>query len=123
MIAPLSSDLISRDCTCKRHSVWWRDSMKGLISVYDEECHVPLAAIQVNASVLYVPPMRPRAWLLGITNALLMFPNEDPTKDDYAAIVASHSDTYLFKTRGSCIVRFRPGHSTDSRWERRLPHE
>jgi hypothetical protein len=115
IIAPYRQNKRPRFCDCGRHAVWWRDGNAGLISAHDT-LFVPPANTDP-----YATPRVPKAWILGMTNSFLNFPNFDMSAEDIQAIIDSHPDTYMFKTRRTCIVRFRPGHSSDSRWESKLP--
>jgi hypothetical protein len=113
IIAPYRQNMRARFCDCGRHAVWWRDGSTGLISAHDIH--------NANAPDPYAIPRVPKAWILGITNSFLHFPMFEMSAEDIQAIIDSHSDYYMFKTRRTCIVRFRPGHSSDSRWETKLP--
>lgn len=117
IVAPLRVDMKPRSCACGRHHVWWRDGSQGLISVHDTHCAID----DPPEDVVYRPPSNPRAWLLGITNSFLSWPLVGMSADDVTQIIDSHADWYLFKKIRSCVVRFRPGETADSRWERVLP--
>jgi hypothetical protein len=115
IVAPSRKNMKPRFCECGRFAVWWRDGSRGLISVHDT-LHVPPANTDQ-----YAPPLRERAFLLGLTNSFLLFPGDHISADDIQAIIDSHDESYMFKAKRTCVVRFRPGHSSDSRWESKLP--
>lgn len=131
IVAPGSEDFEVRWCRCHRHAVWWRDGNRGLISVHDENYTIPAAISQPQhpqfakqyEELLHLPPTVQYAWLLGITNLFLHHHEEQMDGLTIQTIIDSHEDWYLFKKIRSPIVRFRPGASSDSRWERNLPSE
>lgn len=102
IIAPHRKAREPRLCTCQAHAVWWEDPIRGDLRV--------CALGSVNGW-----PHVAQAWVLGITNSFLGYPKR-LDKDAIAQIVASHDDYYLFKKWESCIIRIRPGETSDTRW-------
>jgi hypothetical protein len=97
-------------CRCGRHAVWWVHPSAGILRVYDKYGNEG-------------QPIEARAYVLGLTNAwLLASDHVDWTGDKSIEIADQHPESYLFKTRRHCIVRFRPGESGDTRWAN-LPAE
>jgi hypothetical protein len=80
----------------------------GLISVHDQDR--PQADEDLEK-------WKPAAWIFGVTNAFISYPKEFMTAKDIEEIIESHDDYYLFKRHRSCIIRIRPGHSSDSQWD------
>jgi hypothetical protein len=112
IVAPDATALVTRRCACKRHIVWWQDPERGIIRVCTDSGHRLVVEALQGA-----PNGRPRAWLLGITNALLFHPCEGPlSADEVQKTIDAHDNYYMFKTTRSLIVRFRPGQSSDSAW-------
>jgi hypothetical protein len=66
-------------------------------------------------------PSQPRAYVLGLTNSLLMHPQQGLSAEVYQQIIDSHPDSYIFKRVRSCIIRIRPGESSDTAWAPELP--
>lgn len=106
ILAPYREANKVRTCLCGRHSVTWDDPTTGAISLCD------------NSSTTGEPILEPRAWLLGVTNTFLGYPGEWMGKKDIEDIIESHPDYYLFKSIGSCIVRFRPGAASMTQWRK-----
>lgn len=104
ILAPYREDGIPRKCRCGRHAIWWRDGGRGLASAWDRD------------------GVFDAAWILGITNAFLGHRAVEMSAEDVQAIIDAHPDTYMFKTRRTCIVRIRPGRSSDTLWQE-LPEE
>lgn len=113
LVVPDRDDGVARSCHCGRHSVWWRNGAAGLISFHD------LYATELTAARPY--PSKPRAWMIGIDNGLLLHHAEQLTAEDYRFLAEACPSSYLFNTMGSAIIRVRPGETNDSRWEAKLP--
>lgn len=108
LVVPSRHDMRPNRCYCGRHAVWWRNGPKGLISFNDKQKSDPRE----------IPEgWEPRVWLIGVTNLFLQYPGETMTTTDITDIIEAHDDYYLFKRQKSCIIRVRPGHSSDSQWD------
>lgn len=107
IIAPYREANNPRYCTCKMHAVWWKDPIKGILGVCDT------TGRKTGDFAGY--PIMARAYVLGITNALLQMDGQMNAEKVEQAIDA-HPDYYLFKQWKSLIVRFRPGESSDTNW-------
>jgi hypothetical protein len=102
IIAPFGEANRPRWCICKRHAVWWENPQTGVLRVHDARGRDgwPIAA---------------RAWVIGMTNLFLGYP-ESLDADAIQAIIDAHDDYYLFKRQRSVAIRIRPGESGDTRW-------
>lgn len=105
IFSPLPGAATARYCLCKRHAVWWTDPSSGQL-----RCHDTRAADKKKAG-----NWEPRAFILGITNALLRYPFPQ-TEEATRHLIDQHDASYLFKQRNSLIVRFRPGETSDTGW-------
>lgn len=101
-------------CKCRRHAAFWVDPRAGILKLFDAA--TPASVIEQRRY-----PETPRAYVLGITNAFLMAPEQSMTPEVINAIIDSHDDYYLFKRQRSCIIRLRPGESSDTSWAAYLP--
>lgn len=103
IIAPWREANRPRDCRCGRHAVWWVNPSTGVLRVCDRQG-------RPNGW-----PNRARAYVLGITNALL-YMHGNMTAEKVGQAIDAHEDFYLFKQWRSLIIRIRPGESGDTRW-------
>lgn len=106
LVVPAYADMVLRACRCGRHSCWWVDGNSGIFAVLDHEA--------------MMPPARPRAFVIGISNMLFNWP-ELETEKNFQDSIGAHGPNYLFSQRRSLIVRFRPGETGDSSWASALP--
>jgi hypothetical protein len=111
LVVPNKVNLAVTRCSCRRFAVWWRDGGRGLISVHDSYGR---SGLDGNKEVCF---------LLGINNNLLGISGTELSAADYQALIDATPETYMFKTRRSLIVRFVPGHSSDSMWADEPPDE
>lgn len=114
IVSPLPVADEYRRCRCGRHALWWSDPAAGTLRLFDAYC--PPKWIEEHKY-----PTRPRAYVLGITNALLAYPGEGMSKEIVQQLVDEHPETYLFRQQRSLIVRFRPGATGDTAWAATLP--
>lgn len=106
IIAPHPTPRQPRWCRCKRHAVWWEDPRAGTLRLHD-------------AVGSFVIPVRPRAYVIGLTNMLLGYDDEAHghiTADVVNEMIDAHEDSYIFKRWRSLVIRIRPGESGDTRW-------
>jgi hypothetical protein len=108
IIAPHHEELTPRWCTCGRHAVWWLNLGTGTLRLHDR-----LSARDIEERHY---PARPRAYVIGLTNALLMYSGEALNADVVTALIDAHDDSYLFKRWRSLVIRIRPGESGDTAW-------
>lgn len=92
--------------------MWWVDGRKGVLRLWDQ--YEGPERIKENPNVWY--PRRPRAYVIGLTNALLLHEGQGLNADVVLALIDSHSDYYLFKRWRSLVLRIRPGESSDTAW-------
>lgn len=116
IVAPHRRDRNPRFCECQRHAVWWEDGRAGVLRLYDAA--TPPKVIEERRY-----PSRPRAYVIGLTNALLGYEGQSLNADVVQQLIDSHSDYYLFKRWRSLVIRIRPGESGDTAWAARLPGE
>lgn len=105
IIAPWREPRNIRYCRCETHAVWWENPAKGILRICDTRVHSGC-------------PSKPQAWVLGITNLFIQYPDSPMSASVTEAIIDAHEDYYLFKQRRSPIIRIRPGESGDTRWEK-----
>lgn len=115
IIAPLPVNNQPRWCRCKRHAVWWVNGAAGVLRLYDRESGPPMALEQRSY------PARPRAYVIGLTNALLGYEGEALNAAVVQKLVDLHDDSYIFKRWRSLVIRIRPGESSDTAWATELP--
>ncbi|MDE2021206.1 MAG: hypothetical protein KGJ13_12795 [Patescibacteria group bacterium] len=113
IIAPYAIKDVPRWCRCKRHAVWWDNPLSGHLVLYDK-----IERRNAPDSIYHGFPMQgPKAWVIGLHNAVLRESlSAEATKRHIEA-----ADGYLFKTRGSLIIKLRPLESNDTRWAFELP--
>ena len=132
LVAPGLRNQQPRWCECKRHAVWWEDTSKGIIRVYDRQFRS-----RSNSP-------GGKAWFVGIANSILTFPSligdphervpdtpalDSPVQESnyrtrkpwVESLLAMMPDGYLFKTANSLVIRFYPGATSDSSYADRLP--
>lgn len=107
IIAPHPQADDPRWCRCERHAVWWTDPRKGILRLHDR---------QYPPSKGWKYPGRPRAYVIGLTNALLHCQTEGLTAETVQQLIDRHDDSYLFKRWRSLVIRIRPGESGDTGW-------
>lgn len=113
VVAPHRIDRTVRWCHCRRHAVWWDDGRFGKLALYDK-----VERRDAPGSVYHGFPMQgPRAWVIGLHNAVLT-EKLDAQKTQWLIEAA---EGYLFKERGSLVIRLRPLESNDTRWAFELP--
>lgn len=106
IIAPWPTNREVRWCRCKRHAVWWENSVTGVL-----RCHDARGLTGEHAGW----PREARAYVIGLTNPFLAYPwNHDAASIE--TIIDGHEDYYLFKKQHSVAIRIRPGASGDTRW-------
>lgn len=115
MIAPLPKPRAIRVCNCERHAVWWENPQEGQIRVCDFGPAVARLTNEQRASVGGAPMVEPRCYLVGIDNAFLLYQGELGRKA-IKEIYESAGSTMLFRSWNSCVVRFKPGETSDSAW-------
>jgi hypothetical protein len=108
IIAPNHQALKPRWCACERHAVWWLDPRAGTLRLFDR-----LSAKDIEERRY---PARPRAYVIGLTNALLMLDGQSLNAEVVTALIDAHDDSYLFKRWRSLVIRIRPGESGDTAW-------
>lgn len=113
IVAPKRTNRDPRFCECRRHAVWWEDGRKGILRVWD----VLEGPLRSKVSELWYP-VRPRAYVIGLSNTLLQYPDEKISADTIAGLIDLHADSYLFKKIRSLVIRIRPGESSDTAWSR-----
>lgn len=107
---PRPMNLVAASCECSRHYVWWVDGARGILKLHDRinpKCGTPEGRMY---------PDKPRAYVIGITNALLRCDAQSLDEQTYQQIIDQHEDFYLFKRVRSCIIRIRPGETGDTSW-------
>lgn len=117
IVAPARANFKVRWCDCGRHAVWWENGAAGKLVVHDKikgDSHKGSGSHYEG----FPNDGDPRAWVLGLHNAVLMA--DRLTADDTRALIDA-ADGYLFKTRGSLVIKLRPLESNDTRWSSRLP--
>lgn len=114
IVAPSKIDLKVRWCDCGRHAVWWENGRQGKLVLHDK-----IAGVKDRTDSIYdgFPNPKPKAWVIGLHNAVL---TEELSANDTAARIAE-AEGYLFKSRGSLVIKFRPLESNDTRWSSKLP--
>ena len=122
IIAPHPIDGQPRWCRCKRHAVWWIDGARGTLRLWDalEGPYCSVDAEGKEKPLWY--PNRPRAYVIGLTNALLNCEWQGLGAEIVQKLIDSHSDYYLFKRWRSLVIRIRPGESGDTAWSRLPPN-
>lgn len=113
IVAPSRRDLNARWCDCGRHAVWWEDGRAGKLVLHDKVAGKPNPGSHYDG----FPRSGPKAWVIGIHNAVLT----ESLNAEAAKLLIDLADGYLFKTRGSLIIRIRPLESNDTRWSPTLP--
>lgn len=109
LVVPLDEKNQPTRCGCRRHAVWWSDPVTGELRVFDA-----LTKFSEIRSGRYHP--RPRAYVIGLTNALLSCEQEALDAQAIQELIDLHPDNYMFKRVRSLVVRFRPGESGDTAW-------
>lgn len=120
IVVPDHRDRVARHCRCYRHAVWWDDGVKGTLKIFDarrEQDAQRTSDADGHRTVIYPR----RAYVIGLTNALLTWPEETLTAASVQEMIDMHPDSYLFKRYRSLVVRFRPGHSSDTSYADALP--
>lgn len=112
IVAPHNRALRVRRCECSRHAVWWTEPQRGILRVCD--CSGSKGFSQVKGG----PPFgNPRAFVIGLTNALLHFPGDaTPCAFEVQRLIDAHPASYIFKQTRSLVIRIRPGDSSDTAW-------
>ena len=113
IIAPNPNANDVRWCRCKRHAVWWLNPYSGVLRVWDAE-EGPLRS---SCDGPIWRPHAPRAYVIGLTNALLRCPVQ-LNAVIVEELIDAHEDSYLFKRWRSLVIRIRPGESSDTAWSR-----
>lgn len=103
LVVPANTANTPRFCDCGRHACWWQNPELGIFRVHDIGQMVSLPT----------PLVLQRAYIIGLTNALLR-DTEPMTADRVQWLIDQHPDSYLFKTFRSLVIRIRPGHSSDT---------
>lgn len=113
IIAPYPQPRAPRYCRCLRHAVWWEDPQAGILRVHDARNH---PREQEGHSQHW--PSVPRAYVIGLTNTLLQYPDRfgPITAETVQEMIDSHGDNYLFKRWRSLVLRIRPAESNDTNW-------
>lgn len=140
--APNPVALVPKWCRCGRHAIWWVNPLTGIVRVHDQEGPSTGPALYnvtgwvlgiTNAFLnprLGVSPVWERAAAkaletdVGIHRGNVAGPPYDRTKmgaEDIQRIIDEHDEHYLFKTLRSCIVRIKPGESSDSAYSELPP--
>jgi hypothetical protein len=115
IVAPSRTDFKVRWCDCGRHAVWWEDGVAGMLVLHDK---VDGCTDRPDSDYDGFPKGGPRAWVLGIHNAVLI---ADHLSADHVKELIDRAEGYLFKTRESLIIKIRPLDSNDTRWSSKLP--
>src|SRR5690348_7334890 len=90
IIAPWPKANRPRYCDCRSHAVWWVDPDKGILRVCATSGHPEVVKAYNGA-----PAGDPRAFVIGITNALLKYPGDrTPSAEEVQELVDSHPDSY-----------------------------
>jgi hypothetical protein len=113
IIAPFPQPRKTRACRCGRHSVWWENPGTGELRLHDR-----LTAPEIIRARKY--PGTPRAYVIGLTNALLHHQGQ-MSAEAVQGMIEGHRDHYLFKQWRSLVIRIRPGESSDTAWAAELP--
>lgn len=113
IVAPSRTALRVRWCDCGRHAVWWEDPRLGKLVLHD----LHGGAVRPDSIYDGFPKNGPRAWVIGLHNAVLTEAlNAEDTKRHIEM-----AEGYLFKLRGSLVIRLRPLESNDTRWSSTVP--
>jgi hypothetical protein len=115
IVAPNRLDFAVRWCHCRRHAVWWENGRAGKLVLHDKLKSVAKPGDHYDG----FPDGGPRAWVIGLHNAVLNSPF--PLAAEDTAQLIAQADGYLFKTRGSLVIRLRPLESNDTRWSSEMP--
>lgn len=115
MIAPLPKPRSIRVCNCERHAVWWENPQEGQIRVCDFGPISGRLSNELRAQQCGAPMVEPRCYLIGIDNNFLLYKGELGRKT-IKQIAESAGATMMFRSWESCVVRFRPGETSDSAW-------
>lgn len=107
IIAPFRQARKARWCVCERHAIWWENPATGVLRVHDSQ------GFKDGPSTGW--PYTARAWVIGMTNLFLGYP-DNLGAQDIQDIIDAHEDYYLFKKLRSVAIRIRPGESGDTRW-------
>lgn len=110
IIAPHPHANEPRWCACQRHAVWWVNPSTGVLRLWDSR-EGPRMLEQGRPY-----PSRPRAYVIGLTNALLQYEGQSLNAEVVGQLIDSHDDYYLFKRWRSLVIRIRPGESSDTGW-------
>jgi hypothetical protein len=118
IVCPDPTPLQPVACRCGRHKVWWVEPTLGTLRVSDVErdrhwivTETPGGTRWAHSGIFW----RPAAYVLGINNGFLFYP-ESHTRDSVQALLDAIPNTYLFQRQGSHIIRIRPGDSNDTAW-------
>lgn len=98
-----------RTCLCGRHAVWWTYEGPGYLRVWDRE-----RLVRDGDKWVCPDDWKPAAFIIGMTNMVLLDKRDMLERSDYETICDAHDDYYLFKRKRQWAIRIRPGHTSDT---------